>query len=120
MDEPIFTLEPKKKKKGKSYCNDELCKNRGSFGYTKDILFCKDHKKDDMEDLISKKCEKEGCKTRPVFNYKGEKRGRFCKDHKLDGMINIKDNKCEKEGCETIPIYNYKGEKKVNFVKNIN
>ena len=115
MDEPIFSLEPKKKKKGKRICKDELCKKHGSFGYDKDNLFCKRHKKDDMEDLIHKKCEKEGCETIPIYNYKGEKKGRFCKEHKLEGMINIKDNKCEKEECEIQGIFNYKGEKKGRF-----
>lgn len=58
MDEPIFTLDLKKKKKGKRICKDELCEIEGTFGYNKDNLFCKRHKKDDMEDVKNKKCEK--------------------------------------------------------------
>ncbi len=115
MDEPIFSLEPKKKKKGKRFCKDEFCEKQASFGYNKDNLFCKSHKKDDMEDIKNKKCEKEGCKTRPSYNYKGERIGKYCKEHKLDGMIDIKANKCEKEECQIQPTYNYKGEKKGRF-----
>ncbi len=69
MDEPIFTLEPKKKKKSKKICKNELYEKQGSFGYNKDNLFCKSHKKDDMEDLVHNKCLEEGCKIQSRFNY---------------------------------------------------
>ncbi len=64
-----------------------------------------------MIDVINKQCAEEGCDIKPVFNYKGEKKGLYCAEHKLNGMIDVLSKKCAEEGCELYPNYNYKGKK---------
>jgi hypothetical protein len=53
-----------------------------------------------MVDIKSKTCEFEDCDTRPVYNFKGEKKARFCLNHKQDGMVDIKSKTCESEWCD--------------------
>ena len=63
-----------------------------------------------MINVVSKRCEKEGCDTHPIYGYAGEKATR-CKAHSLDGMIDVKSKRCEEDGCDTRPVYGYAGEK---------
>ena len=64
-----------------------------------------------MISVESKCCEVEDCKTRPVFNFEGNKTGIFCFQHKQDGMINIKADICMFEGCKVHPSFNFEGQK---------
>jgi hypothetical protein len=65
--------------------------------------------------LDKRHCEQIGCTTRPVFNTKGETKGRFCVDHKTRDMVDVKNKKCEQIGCTTRPAFNVKGETKARF-----
>jgi hypothetical protein len=64
-----------------------------------------------MIDVKSFLCLYEGCKTRPNFNYEGEKKPLYCVSHKLEGMINIRSKICIYPDCKIIPNYNIQGEK---------
>jgi hypothetical protein len=64
-----------------------------------------------MVDVVNKTCIYEGCKTRPVFNYKGHKNALYCTTHKLNEMVDVKHKACIHEGCITRPVFNYKGQK---------
>jgi len=55
-------------------------------------------------------CKEDGCKTRPIFNFKGGK-AMLCFAHKQDGMVDVKNKKCAYENCKTLPIFNFKGGK---------
>ena len=68
-----------------------------------------------MIDVVSKRCEYDGCKTSPTYNIEGEKQARFCVIHKEDGMIDVVSKRCEYDGCETRPHYNIDGEKQARF-----
>ena len=70
-----------------------------------------------MVDVKHKRCEREGCNSRPSFNIEGESMGRFCKEHKEAGMVDVKSKRCEREGCNTIPYFNIKGESMGRFCK---
>ena len=72
----------------------------------KTAIFCSKHKKDGMVDIIHKKCQHEGCTTRPTFNKPGEKIAIFCSKHKKDGMVNVMNKTCQHEGCTTQPAFN--------------
>jgi hypothetical protein len=64
-----------------------------------------------MVDVISKRCEQEGCDSlNPVFDNKGGK-GRFCVTHKTAEMVDVKHKRCEFEGCDSRPNFDNKGGK---------
>ena len=62
--------------------------------------------------IVIKMCLIEGCKTRPIYNKEGEKKGLYCSAHKLEGMVNVTSQICLHEGCKTQPNYNKEGRKK--------
>jgi len=70
-----------------------------------------------MVDVKSKPCESDGCETQPIYNIRGETKGRFCKEHKELNMVDVKSKPCESDGCETQPTYNIRGETKGRFCK---
>ena len=63
-----------------------------------------------MVDVKSKRCEHEGCDSRPSFDLKGGK-GRFCGSHKTAEMVDVKSKRCEHEGCNTRAQYGTPGHK---------
>jgi hypothetical protein len=54
-------------------------------------------------------CKEIGCKTRPSFNFKGEKKALFCATHKQTGMISVTNIICL--DCEKHANYNIYGQK---------
>ena len=42
-------------------CKD--CHKQATFGYIKPPGYCKFHKKDDMIDVVHKRCKEDGCKS---------------------------------------------------------
>jgi hypothetical protein len=63
-----------------------------------------------MVNVKHRQCGRQGCATRPAFNFPGEPKGAFCNKHKEAGMINV-DRKEPAEGgarrqaaaCESVP-----------------
>jgi hypothetical protein len=49
-----------------------------------------------------KRCETDGCETRPTCNTQGETKGRFCAAHGEDGMVDVRNKRCETDGCEKL------------------
>ena len=47
-------------------------------------------------------------KTRPYFNFEGEKKATHCSSCKLENMVDIKHPKCKSEWCNTRPSKKYK------------
>ncbi|AOM63439.1 hypothetical protein [Heterosigma akashiwo virus 01] len=68
-----------------------------------------------MVNVKDRVCVFENCKTRPCYNYFGEKQGLFCALHKHDDIIDVVHRTCVFENCKTIPYYNYIGEKRGLF-----
>jgi hypothetical protein len=61
-----------------------------------------------MVNVVSKRCEYEGCDIKnPNFDIQGGK-GRFCHKHKIAEMIDIKHKLCEYEGCESRSSFDFK------------
>ena len=91
-------------------CLDKNCTRQAVFnlpGETKG-KWCKQHKANEMMDVVNPKCQYEDCFKQPGYNYPGEKKGIYCKVHKLDDMIDIKDRKyCEQDGCKIRPTFNF-------------
>ena len=68
-----------------------------------------------MINVKHKTCEFYGCSKIPIFNIKGETKGRFCSEHKKPNMIDVKNKTCEFDGCLKQPSFNIKGETKGRF-----
>ena len=62
-----------------------------------------------MVDVRNKRCETDGCETRPTYNHPGETKGRFCAAHGEDGMVDVRNKRCETDGCETIANFGLPG-----------
>jgi hypothetical protein len=61
-----------------------------------------------------KTCQHQGCKKeRPVFNHRGEIKGKYCRDHKAPEMINVNIRRCI--DCDVIPTFNYMGKTKAIY-----
>ena len=72
----------------------ELCKNKAYYGYYYlNAIRCSMCKKNDMINVLSKKCIL--CKKKcPNFNIEGEKQALYCADCKKEDMIDIRRKKC--------------------------
>jgi hypothetical protein len=64
---------------------------------------------------MGRKCQHEGCKKRPAYNYDGQKPALYCNSHKLISMVDVSHKKCQHVGCITIPVYNYDGQKQALY-----
>lgn len=94
-------------------CIEEGCSIRAEFNVDGETpKYCNIHKKDNMIKLINNfLCEIKGCDIIPMYNNKGEKKGRLCGTHKTEDMINVYKKVCEEEGCEITAGFNNPGEK---------
>jgi len=69
--------------------------------------FCSEHKCAGMVNVISKRCNYEGCESlSPGFGHKDSK-DRFCAQHKHDDMVNLKNKICEHVDCEETASYGF-------------
>jgi hypothetical protein len=95
------------------------CNKRPNYNEPEETkgLYCKKHKKDDMIDVVNKRCKSEGCNKQPIYNEPGETKPLYCKKHKKEGMINVVSKRCKSEGCNKQPIYNEPGETKGLYCK---
>ena len=96
-------------------CKDINCNKRCSFNFkNKKPIYCNDHKKEGMINVISKKCLE--CTKRAYFNNENEIEPIYCNEHKKENMINIQSKKCL--NCDKQPSYNYKNEKRPIYCSN--
>ena len=84
------------------------CKTRATFNepYTLPPMYCKHHATSvTMIDVVSKKCEHDGCLTAPSFNFQGGL-PIYCDQHKSENMTNVVKALCQHEGCTTGATFN--------------
>lgn len=65
---------------GKNRCCKFIdCKTRASFNFEHETKghYCSSHKDETMVDVVHKKCEYDGCKIQPKYNYEGERKHVF-------------------------------------------
>lgn len=92
-------------------CKERNCTVYPSYGFEPNKgLFCLNHKKKDMINVLNKRCAFTDCKVRPCFNFKGKK-PLYCLKHKELDMVNVKHKLCDFTGCNLRPSFNYVGEK---------
>ena len=89
-------------------CKFLNCMKRPSFNLPTEIkgLYCFEHKKENMINIISKKCIEDNCLKQPSFNLPTEIKGLYCFEHKKENMINIKSKICIEDNCLKIPSFN--------------
>lgn len=109
---PVVT-EKRTKKRRHKLCHDDDCAVIPKFNYKGQVrgMYCAQHKKPGMVDVINKRCQDDGCSRRPSFNYAGQKHGVFCSQHKKSGMIDVVTKRCQDDGCTSIPVFNYDGQR---------
>ena len=62
------------------------------------------HKTAEMVDVKNKRCEHDGCDSRPAFDIRGGN-GLFCNKHKTADMVDVKHKRCEHDGCDSRPAF---------------
>lgn len=88
-------------------CIEEKCKTRASYGFDGDkMIYCKEHKTEEMIDLNSRKCEVGGCNVQPVFAFENERAIRYNK-HKEENMIDVRSVFCEFGDCKIRASFGY-------------
>lgn len=92
------------------------CTKDAYYGYTKPI-YCSAHKKEDMLNLIIKKCKEDGCNTRATQNYPDTHLPMYCAKHKSNGMIDVVNRKCKYYKCGTRPSFGFINKKAIYCVK---
>jgi len=100
-----------------SICKETGCTKRPSFNVKGEMrtLYCSEHKKEGMINIIYKTCIHEGCTKNPTYNIKGEKKALYCSEHKLETMINVKRKTCIRECCKKQSTFNTPGETKAVY-----
>ena len=66
-------------------------------------LYCFEHKKEGMKDVVNKKCEAKDCEKQPNYNYPDQKRGVRCAAHAEEGMVDVTKTKCK--SCSATAIF---------------
>jgi EsV-1-7 cysteine-rich motif len=94
------------------HCVATGCTTRASFGMPeKKRRYCQFHKIEEMVNVVSPQCDKEGCSIRPTYNYPGNLNGVRCVTHALVDMEVVTERRqCEKEDCIKRPSCNFPGE----------
>src|SRR5690606_35153880 len=76
-------------------CIEDECFMIANFPGKKKRLYCKNHVKDGMINVMSSKlCIEPGCDKYSSFNFPGKKKRLYCKKHAKDGMVNILNKFC--------------------------
>jgi hypothetical protein len=68
-------------------------------------LYCFEHKKENMIDIIHKRCCENNCIKRPTFNLPTETKALYCFEHKKENMININKKTCQYLKCHSNALY---------------
>ena len=65
-------------------CKEDNCNKQPYFNLPNEKigLYCSKHTKENMVDVINKKCLEENCNKQPLFNLPNEKKGVYCSTHK--------------------------------------
>jgi hypothetical protein len=101
-------------------CKSEGCNKYSIYNEPEETkpLYCKDHKKEGMIDVLHKRCKSEGCNKQPTYNEPEETKGLYCSFHKKEGMIDVVSKRCKSEGCNKRAYYNEPEETKGLYCKN--
>jgi len=68
-------------------------------------LYCSQHKKENMVDIINKRCVHENCTKQPHFNFSCEKKAAYCFEHKKLNMLDVSKNTCQHQKCKELALF---------------
>jgi hypothetical protein len=64
-------------------CKEIVCNKQAFFNYQGEKpIYCKNHRKPDMINVVSKRCIIKGCTIQSNYNFECETTGLYCNDHK--------------------------------------
>jgi len=92
------------------HCIEKECNIRPSYGYEAQCpIACKDHKKEDMVDVVSSGyCERGSCKKRACY-ISLENKKRYCVSHKDQCCKTMEKRVCYTQECTARPSYGFHG-----------
>lgn len=84
--------------------------------------YCGEHRPSGVKNPHRDRCEVDGCKVSPSFNFPNSKEVRFCYDHRERGMINVRIGACnylDEEGrrCKSYKTHGVSGSNKAEFCR---
>ena len=79
--------------------------------------FCRAYKPEGHVDLASKRCEIDGCNTKPIFGSPSDGVKRFCKLDIAHGKQDMENKMCEVDGCNTGARFGSETDDLVRFCK---
>lgn len=82
---------------------------------TRTAEYCATHAKDNMINVISKRCDHPGCSKHPSYGRKGSKKAEFCVAHAAADMVDVCSKRCGHAGCTKRSSYGAPGSKKPEF-----
>lgn len=68
-----------------------------------------------MINVISKRCDFQGCSKHPSYGVAGSKKAEFCVAHAQEGMVDVCSKRCGHPGCTKRSSYGTPGSKKPQF-----
>jgi Holliday junction resolvase len=84
----------------KPTCQHPNCELQPTFGIIwKTPMFCKNHKTNNLINVVSKRCINENCDLQPSYGYFWKK-PISCFKHKNEKMTNVNNKKCERDTCD--------------------
>lgn len=97
----------------KNTCIEDSCNNSAIYNLSNETkgMYCSEHKKKNMINVITERCNFENCNKIPSFNYSEKTKKLYCSEHKLEGMIDISHKLCLYEDCYKRAYFNKPTEK---------
>ncbi|CAM9649165.1 unnamed protein product, partial [Sphacelaria rigidula] len=71
---------------------------------SKQVKVCAQHARAGMVDVVTKKCDDEGCSKKPSYDLAGSKKAEFFSQHARAGMVHVASYKPSREGCLNLDI----------------
>ena len=88
-------------------CKESRCLKKAYFDYNGGKgEYCGEHRKDDMIDVVHKRCGYTDCRKHPTFGYTRGK-SEYCADHRKDDMVNVVNKRCGYIDCRKRPTFGY-------------
>ena len=99
-------------------CQYQHCKTHAVYNVegSSSAVFCKQHSKIGMVNVIHKLCLNDACTKQPSFGVAGSKTSMYCKQHAKAGMVNVLSKRCLDDSCTRRPSFNVEGHKPAAYL----
>jgi hypothetical protein len=113
----VTHAKPEMVNRKKIKCKEKKCDKGALFNYNREEfkgkgLYCDTHKLPDMINVMeNRRCEVEGCTTRPLYGFNYDEPATRCEPHALKGMFSVSNSQCKVKDengiCRKFPTHNY-------------